>query len=423
MIDDDRRARALSALLGPPTHKSHRWGTHRSRSPDETWRLIEPLLPRFGVTRVADVTGLDRIGIPVWMAVRPNSLSLSVTQGKGLAPVLAKVSAAMEALEIAHGEQTPAGVRLDTWARLSESAEVVDLAGLPPLKRSLFGPQRALLWIESRDLLGGGAPWLPYELIHTDATLPWMLGSGCFLASTNGLASGNTLAEAVLHALCEVVERDAIALWDHAGPARQAATRIDLGSATDPDVREVLARYEAAGIAVMAWDMTSDIGLPVVRAIIFDAEADPELKPLAAAFGAGCHPDPGVALLRALTEAAQSRLTGIAGSRDDLSRARYRSTQHPAAFAFHRKRAQEPGVVALSRLPAWAGETVDADIAHVLDRLAAVGVKQVLAVDLSLPDLPIAVARVIVPGLEGPTESGGYLPGPRVAALRQEAST
>jgi ribosomal protein S12 methylthiotransferase accessory factor len=272
--------------------------------------------------------------------------------------------------------------------------------------------------------MAGTACWVPYELVHTDATVPWMPGSGAFLASTNGLASGNTRAEAVLHGLCEIIERDAMALWEYSGEENQGLTRMDLAAAADPDVQELLERYARAGISVMAWNATSDIGLAVVRCVIFDLSSDPVFRPIPAAFGAGCHPDPNVALLRAMTEAAQSRLTVIAGSRDDFGRLRYRSTQSQEALEYHRWLAQtRPGTVPVDSLPLRTGATVDDDLRNVIELLRRVGAPQVLVIDLGQAELPVSVVRVIVPVLEGPTESSAYLPGPRVRSLLQRLKT
>src|SRR6201999_785112 len=76
--------------------------TLRSRDPEETLRLLLPHLERHGITRLANVTGLDRIGIPVYQAIRPNSRGLSLSQGKGVDEVSAQVSALMESLECHH---------------------------------------------------------------------------------------------------------------------------------------------------------------------------------------------------------------------------------------------------------------------------------------------------------------------------------
>jgi ribosomal protein S12 methylthiotransferase accessory factor len=419
--DDARPADdPVASFCGAATPKHHLSGTHRACEPAETWSRLAPRLSEFGITRVGDITGLDRIGIPVWIAVRPNSRSLSVSQGKGLDHVAARVSAAMECVEIAHAEQPARPLRFESYAELREVAEVVDVSTLPPARNSLFTPERKLLWIEAYDLLRGASVWVPYEMVHTDATVPWMPGSGAFLASTNGLASGNNLAEAVLHGLCEVIERDALAMWEFSGEEFQAATRLDLSTTSDPVVGELLERYSRAGISVMAWDITGDVGIPVVQCVIFDTGADPLFKPMPAAFGAGCHPSRVVALTRAMTEAAQSRLTVIAGSRDDFGRARYRTTQDPEALEYNRGLVTEqPAVLPFGSLPTWTSETVDGDLRRVLDLLRGVGVPQVLAIDLSIEGMPVSVARVIVPVLEGPTESAAYLPGVRVRALSE----
>lgn len=408
------------SFCGPATTKHHRSGTHRACEPAETWNRIAPRLKDFGITRVGDITGLDRIGLPIWIAVRPNSRSLSVSQGKGLDHNAARVSAAMEAIEIAHAEQSTRRLVFESYEKLKDVASVVDVRSLPEARNSLFTPERTLLWIEAFDLLSGATVWVPYEMVHADATVPWMPGSGAFIASTNGLASGNNLAEAVLHGLCEVIERDAQALWEFSGGETQDATRIDLSTSSDPIILDVLDKYSRAKIEVMTWNLTGDIKIPVVQCVIFDALGDTLFKPIPAAFGAGCHPSSEVALSRAMTEAAQSRLTVIAGSRDDFGRARYRTTQAPEAFAYNRQLVtNQRAVLPVDKLPTWTSDTVDDDLRRVLDLLQTVGVTQVLAVDLSLEDMPISVARVIVPGLEGPTESPAYLPGRRVRALSE----
>src|SRR5215216_7418008 len=82
----------------------YRFGTQRAVRPNKTLRRIAPLLPKAGITRLADVTSLDWIGLPVYQAIRPNSRNISVSQGKGLTRAQAKVSALMESLESLHAE-------------------------------------------------------------------------------------------------------------------------------------------------------------------------------------------------------------------------------------------------------------------------------------------------------------------------------
>src|SRR5215472_9591286 len=91
-------------IVSDTARPRYHFGTQRAAAPDETLRRIKPLLPRAGITRLADVTGLDWIGLPVYQAIRPNSRNISVSQGKGLTRAQAKVSALMESLESFHAE-------------------------------------------------------------------------------------------------------------------------------------------------------------------------------------------------------------------------------------------------------------------------------------------------------------------------------
>ena len=96
---------------------------------------------------------------------------------------------------------------------------------------------------------------------------------GYFLAGSNGLASGNHLVEAIGAAICELVERDAIALCNVLGISSKGPAASDIASVDDPDCRLLLARYEKAGIAVRLWDVTTDIGIAAFICDIRDLSA------------------------------------------------------------------------------------------------------------------------------------------------------
>ncbi|HEY2743107.1 MAG TPA: YcaO-like family protein [Polyangia bacterium] len=411
----------LLALLCGATPKQFLDGTHRAVAPEETWDRVAPLLPRFGITRVANVTGLDRIGIPVVMVVRPNARTLAVSQGKGRSLAAARVSGVMESLEDHHAERATPPVRLARYEELAGEAVVVDPALLPRSASSIYSPRLALPWVEGIDLMAREAAWVPFELVHANASLPRLPGSGAFQCTTNGLAAGNTPAEAACHALLELVERDALALFDHTGEAGRAALRIDLDGVDDDGCRALIDRFAAADVGVAAWNVTSDVGVPVVRVVISDRAADAELNPMPAAFGSGAHPARHIALSRALTEAAQSRLTAITGARDDFTRRRYRAFSDHAVLARHRALAAEAGTLRWTSLPTFAGATVEEDLGFVLAGLRAAGCARAVAVDLSRPGLPFFVMRAVVSGLEGTTEGASYRPGARARA-RQEAT-
>ena len=369
----------LTGLAGPAP-KVYRAGTHRTVAPEATVARLSRLLPVLGITRVADVTGLDSIGIPVVMVCRPNARSLSVSQGKGLDLAAARASGLMEAAELYHAERITLPLKFASWNELRFSHEMADVAALPRLAASAFHDDLRLLWIEGRDLSPahrGAALWVPYESVHLNCTLPLPPGSGCFPMTSNGLASGNHLLEALCHGLSEVIERDASTLWEMGGPAARVRTRIDLGTVDDPGCRTVLELYERAGIAVAVWETTSDIGVPAFRCTILDRDPDP-FYALGASAGMGCHPAREVALLRALTEAAQSRLTSIAGARDDMARAQYALSRNPDVV--ERLRADlvdGPHPVDARRsfkeAPSWESDSFDGDLRWLLDRLAAAG--------------------------------------------------
>src|SRR5262245_55043582 len=128
--------------------KNHTNGTHRSRHPRDTLEAYLPLCSAFGITRLANVTGLDYIGIPVYQCVRPNSRTLSCSQGKGLTLEAAKASALMESIETWHSEWPAAPTRFESLHHLSRRATVIDVARLPRESRRQVTPELVLPWVE-----------------------------------------------------------------------------------------------------------------------------------------------------------------------------------------------------------------------------------------------------------------------------------
>lgn len=246
-------------------------------------------------------------------------------------------------------------------------------------------------------------------------TAPYL--RGCFLGSSNGLASGNHWLEAVAHALCEVIERDATSLWTQRPEEARRATRLDLDTIEDPMGREVLDQLAAAHMAVALWDETSDIAVPCIKATIADQEHSP-FRRLPATGGHGCHPDAGVALVRALTEAAQSRLTLIAGSRDDIRRDAYQHHRASDIFIRNRERVFDaPTPRCFSSVGTTRNDTVDDDVAQVTEAILAAGAGPPITIDLTKADVGVPVVKVIAPGLEPGGDAATTVPGPRARAL------
>ena len=372
-------------------------------------------MARMGITRIANVTGLDRIGVPVVMVIRPNSRSIAVSQGKGLELEAAKVSGLMESVETWHAERIALPLALGSYDDLEGDRPLVDIESLPRIEGSRYRPDLPMLWIQSENLVDGGVVWVPYEMVHSNYTLPRPTGHGCFHASTNGLASGNVYLEACCHAICEVIERDATCLWHHLSQAARAEARVDLTTVDDVHCLAILDRFRQAGVDPAVWETTTDVGVPSFYCLAVD-DGDPEAH-LGA--GAGAHPRRGIALSRALTEAAQTRLTYITGSRDDLLPAEFGRT------GMLDKRISAAELMSgggpsrrFDLITDHLAESFEADIEWLLERLAAVAVDTVAVIDLTRTDIDIPVVRVIVPGLEAPHDDSDYVPGPRALAAR-----
>lgn len=364
-------------------------GTVRDMDVATTLQRARAVFGAVGITRLADVTGLDSIGIPVAVCVRPNARHLTVSQGKGVTRELALASAAMEAIELYHAERaTPACTRA-TWPALGPGAARpswfeggvrrrpdVDLAELD--------------WVEGRDAATGTGVLVPHALVDLDSTRAHP-DNGAFHVSSNGLASGNTPTEAVLHGLYEVVERHDDLRFRTMAPEDRQGRKLDLATVGHPLLQGLLDRLTAeASTEVEVWETTTVAGVASFRCVLHDRE---RWRALGAFVGTGCHRRPVVALARALTEAAQTRLTLIAGSRDDVHPGYYgRGARADGAAG------AAPGLLRFHDTAPAPGRLRD-DLDDVLARLSRAGFARVLVVDLTRAPVGIPVVKVLVPGM------------------------
>jgi len=380
---------------GVLSSKHYLRGTHRLVEPQETLQSVMPLMPVMGITRVANVTGLDYIGLPVVLVTRPNSRSLAVSQGKGLDLASAKASGLMESIEAFHAERPRVPLRLATLEELIYNANVLNPDSFWQSADQTFHANLQILWTQGTDLLSGRETWVPFDLVHLNFALSRRADSG-LPVSSNGLASGNHLLEAISHGICELVERDAVARWE-VDPA--SGSRVDPQTIDDPDCQEILDRFARANLFASIWNVTNDLQIPCFYCKLIDCSATASHS-FAFASGSGCHPSRSIALARALTEAAQSRLTFIAGSRDDQTEATYEYLQSRLAFEECDKlRAADVPLHRFNDAPSQTHDDVLADVIWELQQLRNRGCRQVIAVDLTLPEFSIPVVRVIIPGL------------------------
>lgn len=257
-----------------------------------------------------------------------------------------------------------------------------------------FDNTRSIEWSAAWSLSHESIRWVPTAFCYfgyTDST-----GQARFArADSNGAAAGNTLEEAVLQGLLELIERDAAAVWWFNRLQRPA---VDLACYGDPFVQRALERYRDAGRELWAVDLTTDLGVPVF-AVVSRRLAGPREEIV---YGFGCHLTPRVALLRAMTECDQSfvsalRLSSNPSDLYDGDRVTWlnsaRVADHPYLLA--------DASAAPTRLPDLAslstGDLRD-EIQDIVERLRRIDVETVV-LDLTRPDMPLPVVKLFAPGL------------------------
>lgn len=368
----------------------------------ETEVRVRALLPSIPVTRVADLTPLDIIGLPVFSACTPLATDLAVHLGKGTDARGAWLSAVMEAIERVSAEEVDEAstvhATFDALQTASGDAVALDPESfcLPP--ESTYRPDRNLPWVGGHDLIQDQPVWLAGDL----AVNPPRDG---LLANidTNGLASGNTHLEAVVHGICEVIERDAFSQVDFCAMFADSHDRTMPVRTVDPATLPPLAasvveRLRAAGQHVVVQDITSDLGVATFAAYVLEPSYPTSAGTAPMLFlGLGAHPDSGVAVVRALVEANQARLARIQGARDSYNTApaHLRTT---TLLDVLRRLAPAP-VVSFEEVPSSPSDDLLDDLELLLGRLRSRGLERCVVVDLTRRDLDIPVVRVRVPGL------------------------
>ncbi len=370
--------------------KAYAHETQRAVPPEETLARVRAKLPAAGITRVADITSLDRIGIPVFSSIRPTAQdgAISVYNGKGATPVEAEVSAIMEGIERYSAEMGSITPIVGTYHDMIREGNTLDPEDL--ILPAGADPGQPIPWVTGYDIAQDEEVLVPaHAVFHPVPRTAGML----FRTSTNGLASGNTLEEAVFHGLMEIIERDA---WSLVEATRMTGPRI--GGVEDGIAADLLERFAAASVDVQIKDITSDIGVPTFAAVADDVVLrDPALLTI----GMGSHINAGIALIRALTEVAQSRLTQIHGAREDTDVAEIRKKiGYERTKRLNRYWFDASDEVDFGDIQSFDSDDFLTDIRRTIRRLEDAGLDRVIVADLTRPEIGVPVVRVIVPGLE-----------------------
>jgi thioglycine synthase len=408
----------------------------RIKSPKETLKKIIPICNKIGVTRIADITYMDRLYIPSYSPVLPGTKdSIWVYNGKGPTKVHAKASALMETIE------RFSALAQNTAKRKFISGSYADLAK----KYKVLHPDEtveALRFEYKNDMV---MDFLPGTDLFTNEQIlvPSALASYHYVPKapainpftythTTGLASGNVIEEAICHALCEVIERDAISIADlctsaipytileritnslkqggyHNLPSIDSVGKnkfiddssifpdVDLTEIEFEPIKILAKKFACANLPLLIKYITQeDIGIPT-----FVASSIEWINPYFGYFalGYGTHPDARIALIRAITEVSQSRVVNIQGARDDLKNKKFNyidETWYKRKWKFIESKER----MKISEIKTYSNPDILDDIKLLLNRLKHAGLKRVIIVDLTNPDIGIPVVRAIVPGLE-----------------------
>ena len=406
----------LADLRGPTATALD--GNYRACSPQETLaRFQHHVSPITGVIKRLDRATLSHAGVIsiYWaghnMAHRLPTLGhlqanlRSSSSGKGISDDQAKVSAICEALERYSGvfEGTE-------FTRMATARELGDAAILPAScllfseaqyrdRERLNAGDPGFHWVPERFDVEAPVHWTPAWSLDREQQV-WIPTAICYfqfesdsgvpvfaLADSNGSAAGNSLGEAVVQGFCELVERDAAAIWWYNRLRRPA---VDMASFADSRIDALITHHATLGRELWALDLTHDLGVPTFAAVSRHVGGPTEALML----GLGCHFDARIALTRALTEANQM-VARLDLPLNDAATLHWVST---ARLADHPYLAAGPG----TRIAADFAGTIPATLDELLSRcracLAPAGL-EMLVLDQTRADIGLPVVKVFVPGL------------------------
>ena len=369
----------------------------RVMPPEETLKRVMPLLEKAGMDPVEDITSMDNIGIPVYSVYRKQTAkgTFGNYNGKGATPEQAMASAVMEAMERYSAElRDDDEVVYGTIQQVRDNGPMIEPADLILPARVMNGLETEdIAWTTGYDLIQGEEVWVPacavFYPYYPDGDLQ------LFRFHTNGIASGNTMEEAILHATFEVIERDA---WSIAEAFDRTNADVIIDD-EDSVPGQLLKRFRDNGVEIRLKDLTSDVGVTTIGASSDDVRTkDPELLNI----GVGTHLDPNIAAIRALTEVAQSRTTHKHGLKVNANLVKVTKE-----MGYDRiKKANRlwysdcEKKVRLSDMKDESTDYVLDDIEVVLGKLVDSGFERAVVADLTRPEIGVPTVRMIIPGME-----------------------
>jgi oxazoline/thiazoline synthase len=405
-------------------------GGHRTRAPEQTLKKYQHLVsPITGVvTALVPVHKADGL-VHVYVAGHNHGLKMerldflkaslrNASCGKGISEAQAKASALCEAIERYSGERTGAEVIVtasfrEMKERFGDDAihpnDVMHYSDRQLAERETWNEKESKFnrvpetlnesvpidWTPVWSLTHARHKYLPTQLLYYESKASADCDTFYSMGCSNGSASGNTLEEAVLQGLCELVERDAVALWWY---NRLRKPGVAVESFEEPYLLDLIGHYQTLGREAWALDITSDLGIPAFAAASRLC-AGPEERIL---FGLGCHLDARIALQRAFAE--MNQMLGMAKGDENaglpIEDEETLSWLKTATLANQPYMAPDETVAPKRREDYPSLHTGDLleDI-RLCRRVVEECGMEVLVLDQTRPNVKMPVVKVIVPGL------------------------
>ncbi|MBO9518062.1 MAG: YcaO-like family protein [Porphyrobacter sp.] len=364
----------------------------RNRSLSDTLDLAVAAGRAAGVTRVSDVTQFGVRGIPVFQATRPASRSLAVSQGKGLTPSAAIVGALLEAAELWTAETLEMPGQLRPLSKLPDRDVAIWTGERDPLAVDL---SRSLprAWLAGTNISSGEKCAVPWDLLSLDFTQENLE----FIATSNGLACGNTRSEALVSGIAELLEHHFVAQFHRLRIKERRAIQVGLETIPDCGIQRLLEYIKRSGFEIRAWSLANDLAVPVFEVTLFDTQflAD-NVTP---AGGNGCYPNARVAFVRALLEAVQSLATLVAGARDDLTPNEYRGRRERNTGILLNTLAFDDGPLDWKAIPTTDCTSSEQCLDLLLRQVGEISNLPVIAYDHVSPCPGLHIAHALAPGL------------------------
>jgi YcaO-like protein with predicted kinase domain len=299
----------------------------------------------------------------------------------------------LEAVEIDCAERTPPPPTVRPLEAMGDALEIWSRAPRHPLGVRL-DPAVRRGWVMVTDVATGVEAPAPWDMLSLDMTreLPRDVRP-----ATVGLATGNSQAEACVAAIGELLEHHFQASTRDWQSRDRRAAELDLTDIEDATAAALVRHIRSRGFAVRAWSMAQDAGVAAFCCAVTDL--DPARPPLPPAGGTACHPVRAVAFVRALLEAVQSRVTLIAGARDDLTPDDYDGgAQRTADLVLH-SLSFGPGPLAWSAVPDFREGGAEAQLDRLVHVAAEASRLPIYIHSYEPPAEGLHVVRALAPGL------------------------